>query len=50
MSLLLPTLESAQRTADQVVSAQSEPWLPVKGGTFEADVAELHAIERLSQR
>lgn len=48
LSLLMPTLESAQQTADAVVSAQSDPWVPVKRGTFEADVAELLAIDQLS--
>lgn len=47
-ALLLPSLEVAQRTADAVVTAQNEPWVPALGGTFEADVAELHEMNQLS--
>lgn len=40
-TLLLPSLELAQETADFVVNAQGEPWVPVVRGTFQADLGEL---------
>jgi hypothetical protein len=47
-ALLLPSLQLAQETADTVVSSQSEPWIPARRGTFEADIAELKGMSRLS--
>lgn len=39
--LLMPSLELAMETADFVVNAQGEPWVPIERGTFRADIAEL---------
>jgi hypothetical protein len=47
-AVLLPSLEIAQQTADAVVNAQNEPWVPARWGTFDADVAELQAMSQLS--
>lgn len=44
-ALLMPSLELAQETADFVVNAQGEPWVPVVRGTFRADVGELEEQE-----
>ena len=47
-AVLLPSLEIAQQTADAVVCARNEPWVPARWGTFDADVAELQAMNQLS--
>jgi len=48
VALLLPSLELAQQTADALVSFQNDPWIPARQGTFEADLAELYGMSRLS--
>lgn len=44
-ALLMPSLELAQETADYVVNAEGEPWVPVRRGTFSADVEELEKTD-----
>lgn len=39
-ALLMPSLRLAQETADVVVNAEGEPWMPVSRGTFAVDMAE----------